>query len=315
MISVPDSFWKEECRDDFYISEVMKKSWAVQLTLLDEILEIADKHNIKIWLDYGSLLGAVRHHGYIPWDDDIDTAVMRKDYLPLINYLKEELPPYRVVSSFYTNVFCNNPTTVVSSRKNMDIGNSAEETEITKHNFGFPYSSWVDIFPMDYVPDNPDMWHMIRNLYTAAFEMAIDMEALQAKGEFEDDLEDLEKLTHCKIKRDENIRNSLWKLADKIASSTTRKESHKIGWYGGALHVGGTHMRPASTVSKIINAAFEFTTLPIPAEYDKILKIEYGDSYMTPRRVYDGHDYPHFKNQERAMIACSRMGQLGDIFS
>jgi lipopolysaccharide cholinephosphotransferase len=314
MISIPDSFWKEECRDDFYISEVMKKSWAVQLTLLDEILEIADKHNIKIWLDYGSLLGAVRHHGYIPWDDDVDTAVMRHDYVPLINYLKEELPSHHDISSFYTSLSCNNPTAVISSRSNIDIGNSEEETRITALQYGFPCSSWVDIFPMDYVPDDPNMWFMIRNLYTAAFELAIDMDRLKAKGEFEDTLRELEKLAKVKIKRDENIRNSIWKLSDKIASMTTRKEAHYVGWYGGALHSSGTHKRPVSSLSEIIMVDFEFMKVPIPKDYDTILKIEFGKNYMTPLRSYAGHDYPHFKNQERAILSCSRIGQLGDIF-
>ncbi|WP_027216544.1 LicD family protein [Butyrivibrio fibrisolvens] len=314
MISIPDDFWKEECRNGFYVSEVMKKSWAVQLTLLDEILEIADRHDIKIWLDYGSLLGAVRHHGYIPWDDDIDTAVMRKDYLPLINYLKEELPPYRVVTSFYTDNLCDKPTTVISSRKNIDIGNSDEEKIITKNNYGFPCSSWVDIFPMDYVPDDPNMWNLIRNLYTAAYELAIDMDVLIAKGEFEDDLKELEALTHIKIKRDENIRNSIWKLSDEIASMTTSEESHYVGWYGGALHSGSNCQRQASLFNNIIRTDFEFIKAPIPKDYDSILKSEFGSTYMTPKRVYNGHDYPHFKNQERAILSCTRMGQLGDIF-
>ncbi len=313
MISIPDDFWKEECRDGFYVSEVMKKSWAVQLTLLNEMLEIADKHNIKLWMNYGTLLGAVRHHGYIPWDDDIDTAVLRKDYVPLLNYLKEELPSYRVVGSFYTTKNYPRPGAVISTRANIDIGNSPLETKITKLEYGFPCSSWVDIFPLDYIPSDPNRWQLIRNLYTIAFGLARDMNSFIAKGDFEETLSQLESFTNTKIKRDENIVHSLWMLAEKIASMTTWKEARKVGWYAGRLHRNNKDMLPLSALSKFIQADFEMIKVPIPAGYDQILKIEFGENYMTPIRARASHDYPHFKNQERGMLAFNKIGQLGDI--
>lgn len=314
MVTIPKEFFREECRDGFYISEVMKKSWAVQLTLLDEILEIADRHNIRIWLDCGSLLGAVRHHGYIPWDDDVDTAVMRKDYVPLINYLKEELPPYRVVSSFYTNPAHDKPTAVISSRANMDIDNDPYETKLTQLHYGFRCSSWIDIFPLDYVPSDPERWEMIRNLYFAANEMASDIETCKASPDFEPTLQQLEKLTKTKIKRDENLAHSLWMLSEKLASMTTRKEARYIGWYGGALHTGSKCIRPLSAYSGTIMADFEIMKAPIPTGYDSILTMLYESEYMTPVRASAGHDYPHFKNQEMRILACNKTGQLGDIF-
>ncbi|MDR0602907.1 MAG: LicD family protein [Bacteroidales bacterium] len=62
------------------------------LDILTEIDKICQKHNIRYWLIYGTVLGAVRHGGFIPWDDDLDIGVMRKDYRKLCKILKKELP-------------------------------------------------------------------------------------------------------------------------------------------------------------------------------------------------------------------------------
>lgn len=69
-----------ETRNNYYISVEMKKVWAVEMQLLKKLLEVCEKHHLKIWAEGGTLLGAVRHQGYIPWDDDIDMAMLRDDY-------------------------------------------------------------------------------------------------------------------------------------------------------------------------------------------------------------------------------------------
>lgn len=62
------------------------------LDILTRVTQIADRHQIPYWLSGGTLLGAARHGGFIPWDDDIDIELMRKDYKKLLSILKKELP-------------------------------------------------------------------------------------------------------------------------------------------------------------------------------------------------------------------------------
>lgn len=69
----------------------LRKAQLRMLDILIEVDKICRKHNIPYWLDSGTLLGAVRHGGFIPWDDDMDICVMRKDYKLLKKYLSEEL--------------------------------------------------------------------------------------------------------------------------------------------------------------------------------------------------------------------------------
>ena len=66
-----------------------------QLRMLELLLEmdrICKKHKIRYWLIGGTLLGAARHHGFIPWDDDMDVQMLREDYLRLLDVMPKELP-------------------------------------------------------------------------------------------------------------------------------------------------------------------------------------------------------------------------------
>ena len=93
-------------QEDFskYNSEgtTLRRAQLRMLEILVEIDKICCKHNIQYWLDSGTLLGAIRHDGFIPWDDDLDIAVLRKDYKKLRKALQEELPEQFVIQDWTT---------------------------------------------------------------------------------------------------------------------------------------------------------------------------------------------------------------------
>ena len=70
---------------------------AANLEVLKEVDRICRKHGIQYLLDAGTLIGAVRHHGFIPWDDDVDIAFLRQDYEKFIKVAKKELPDRKSV--------------------------------------------------------------------------------------------------------------------------------------------------------------------------------------------------------------------------
>lgn len=93
--SLPEGFLNEEVRSGFLVTEKLKKIWAVEIDLYLEFARICDKYGIKYQIFGGSLLGAVRHKGYIPWDDDLDVAMTRDEYRKFIEVAPKELSePY-----------------------------------------------------------------------------------------------------------------------------------------------------------------------------------------------------------------------------
>ncbi|MEE0935139.1 MAG: LicD family protein [Methanobrevibacter sp.] len=116
---------------------LLKKSQEICQELFNFIVNVCKKHDIEYWLDYGTLLGAVRHDGFIPWDDDIDIAMMRKDYEKFHKIINEEIKNYNLDKNI--EVFLYKQHTVLFTQ----ITYTSSETG--KKLAGF------DIFPYDFI--------------------------------------------------------------------------------------------------------------------------------------------------------------------
>lgn len=143
-LKIPDNFLIPETRSGFFVSAKMKRVWAVELDLLNEFSRVCQKHNIKWFVDAGTLLGTVRHQGMIPWDDDIDVALMRDEYEKLC-----EIAPSEFRQPYF---FQTEETDKGSLRCHAQLRNSDTtgilKTEL-KDKFKFNQGIFIDIFPLD----------------------------------------------------------------------------------------------------------------------------------------------------------------------
>ncbi len=298
MLEIPKAFFEKEIRLDHEVSEKFKHAWAIQLTVLNWVLEVAEKHGIKVWLDYGSLLGAVRHKGYVPWDDDIDICALRPDFMKLLGVLEKELPAHCRVRSLYTTPGYHEPKAFIACRDAIDVGQGKEESDITEFYFGCPYCTGIDLYPLDLAPRDSEQWELIRQVYIAVYDLAFKMDEYVASGEFEGYLTQIEEILHTQVKRDENLKNTLWRLADSVAMMTTKEEADHCLWYPDSTFRLNDMRRPLGAYDDTVNVDFEMLKAPIPAGFKDVLEICYGKEFMTPVKALPAHDYPFFKGQE-----------------
>lgn len=125
-------------------AEQLTKLHILEVEILDEIVRICNKYNLKYYLIAGTLLGAVRHGGFIPWDDDLDIAMPRNDYEQFCNLCKEELNEEYYLHSIETDESYWLPFVKVR-RKNTIFDESLLSDTNVKMN-----GIYVDIFPLDY---------------------------------------------------------------------------------------------------------------------------------------------------------------------
>lgn len=124
----------------------------IQLDILKKVAEFCEKNNITYFLAFGTLIGAIRHKGYIPWDDDIDLALPRPDYDRFIATFNKENSFFKVISME------NNHKYGFSFAKVHDTRTIVNETQYVQDEFGV----FIDIFPIDGIKDTKQVYRLRR---------------------------------------------------------------------------------------------------------------------------------------------------------
>lgn len=259
-----------ETRDEFLVSTERKQIWVCLLDLLDQVDRVCKKYNIPYYAIGGTLLGAVRHKGFIPWDDDLDIAMMRKDYNRFLEVAPKEI---KGKYFFQTTLTDQDYYKEWARIRNSETTGIHDHNEMHKCNNGI----YMDIFPLEnYTPTLLGVLHQIICIT-------------------------LGRILTVKLHHNTRPRNSVkshiiygisflfnvkkaHKLRERIETRNAEKDTEYVT-------IGDIHFETYSPekltfrkadFNDIVYLPFEEGTIPVPSGYANVLTTEYGDYMKFP---------------------------------
>ena len=249
---------EEEVRCDFVVTEKRKKIWKTQLDLALEVKRICEKHQIKYFIIWGTLLGAVRHRGYIPWDDDFDIGFLRRDYAKFCKIAREEIK-----EPFFFQDALSDPEYFIGYARLRDsrtTGWITRNPSPTYHNGIF-----VDLYPLDVVPQNKYVWKAQSSIINSL-------------------LGKLKENRKCRKSRKSDItyRNLVFLHEMCCRVFDWQKVPKKLGILYQPSEIERGYWFYAKDVNKTVELPFENIFFSAPAGYKNLLRNVYGDYMKLP---------------------------------
>lgn len=231
------------------------------LELLQEIDEICKAHGIEYYIDGGTALGAIRHRGFLPWDDDADIMFTRDNWLKFKKVVEENPRPNRTIEGMhncpdYTMVYaryCATDTTCILRTSMIDQ---------------FKSGLFIDLFVLDPIPDTPES-------HKEYFEMLYGY-CEYINPYYYDTVVGVNKwFDMFKKMGDEQGKSAVTEFVEKKLFSYPDKDGMTYGF----RYDNGLFIYPRAVVGKPVYVPFEDTVLPVAERVEDYLRIHYGDNW------------------------------------
>lgn len=262
----------------------LEKLKQVELAMLVNFIEVCTKLNLKYYLLGGTLLGAVRHNGFIPWDDDIDVGMPRKDYDIFMSEGQALLDK---------GLFLQNIDTDKEYYLNFAKIRNSKTTfvELSYKNHKINHGVYIDIFPLDYFPDDEKE--------RKAFRRKNSIYNLRIAAEFY-----LPNTKTFKFRVATSLLKIFFPSAKKISKKREQlfksvAKSSQLANYCGAW--GAREIVPEEWYGEGVELSFEGIKVNTPKEYDKWLTQVYGDyMQLPPVEKRKGHHFTEIVDLEKS---------------
>lgn len=277
-----ERFLEPETRNGIFVSREMKRIWKVELDILEQFIRICDKYQLRWFAVGGTLIGAARHKGFIPWDDDIDVALPRPDYDRFLEVAPLELAyPYELSNSALEPGHWHQGHTRICNSDTAAVPRSYVH-EKRQFNMGI----FIDILPVDGVTRNRLLFWIQKNVLGYARAIS--------------------RFNFVKPEKDERfafakaavakivyffLRNRGLEFIKRTAITWTKLGSTDCCGYV-AIGFLKRDLFPPRLMNKLCKLPYEYLEVNCPADYDDFLKVRYGDwKTFKPQEVYHSYDF------------------------
>ena len=253
-------------------SETLRK---LQLKELDSLLyfqSFCEKNDLKFYLLGGCVIGALRHKGFIPWDDDIDIIMPRDDYNRMLSIWNGELKDgrYILLKTDGEKIFTGNTFATLIDTSSTVIKENQKDIDV-------PHGIVTDIFPIDGCPDSR-IKRYFQYIDAMLYSLFISEFVPEKHGKL---IAGVSKLL-LSVFKSRKTRTRIWKNAEKRAS----KYDFYKHEYSTELYAGPGYMKnkyPQSAFDSAVYKDFEGLSVPVPKGYDIYLKTAFGDYMSLPK--------------------------------
>jgi lipopolysaccharide cholinephosphotransferase len=252
-----------------------KKVQQLTLYTLKTFIDFCDSHNLRYYFTGGALIGVLRHHGFIPWDDDIDIGLPRKDFDKLHELLKSEMPEGFGICNRQTD-----PNWHFAMSQFIDLQSEIEINLAEKPRIAH---IWVDVFPLDGLPSNSILrWLRVKNILFHRYLVQISCISTQVDVHRKRPWYEKLILNICKVIPVGKIIN-IDKTLDSLERILRKTDFYGSKYCGNMLgRYREKEVVPTEWFGEPVYGTFEGMQVKVPANSEKILKSLYGDFMQLP---------------------------------